>query len=188
MLGNDRLRIALLKPGEVFGEMSLLSGDPTGADVRAVKPSGILYISARDFRQMLNKYAALQMYFTRLLTRRLTNINLARAEEFSSGMIGRLSEMPPSELFQTLNSNLKTGVLVLELREGTARVCFRDGEIIHARYRKLTDRDAFFQILRENRGRFKFMHGQCETHRDQEPIGDFMWLLMEGVNRIDEAE
>jgi hypothetical protein len=113
--------------------------------------------------------------------------NTARAEEFASSMIGRLSEMPPSELFQILNNNGKTGALVLDLSGGTAQLWFREGQLVKARYGDLEDLDAFFAVLAHREGRFRFKPGLPPEALTAEPLGDFMWLLMEGVNRIDEG-
>lgn len=186
VLGDNDVSIAFLGTGEVFGEMSLLSGEPVAATVRVVEPSRILYISGRDFRNVLIKYPSLQLYFTRLLARRLVNTNVARAEEFASGMIGRLSEMSPSEIFQTLNNNMKSGVLVLDLIKGNARAVFREGLLVRAQYGRLSGTDAFYEILRENQGRFRFLPGLTEEDLQAEPLGDFMGLLMEGMRKIDE--
>lgn len=188
VLGDDDMLITFLEKGEVFGEMSLLSGDPVGATIKVVEPTTVLYINGKDFRRMLDKYSSLQMYFARLLARRLANTNVIRSQEFASGMIGKLSEMPPTELFQTLNQNQKTGVLSLQLSKGPAKLFFRDGELLRAKYDNREGRDAFFEMLKEDEGRFKFIPGIPSDELGITDLGDFMWLLMEGLNRIDEED
>jgi len=64
-------------------------------------------------------------------------------------MVGKLSEISPTGLFQTLNLNQKTGVLILKLPEGTAILVFRDGEIIRAKHTKKRQRGIFRIIERE---------------------------------------
>lgn len=188
VIEENEVSIAVLGPGEVFGEMSLLSGNPVGATIRVVEPARILFIGRRDFQQILNKFPSFQMYFSRLLVQRLAFQNVARAEEFASGMTGKLSEMLPAEIFQSLNTNQKTGSIEMDLPRGAARVFFRDGEIVHARYDRHEGTSAFFEILKEKEGRFKFKPVLPDAHKDDEPLGDFMWLLMEGVRVEDEAE
>lgn len=188
ILADGGIKIANLESGEVFGEMSLLSGESVGATVRVLDTARILYINSRDFRQILNRFPSIQLYFARLLARRLAMTNTARAEEFASSMIGRLSEMPPSELFQVLNNNGKTGALVLDLAGGTAQLWFREGQLVKARYGDLEDLDAFFAVLSNREGRFRFKPGLPPEALTSQPLGDFMWLLMEGVNRIDEGK
>lgn len=186
VLGDEGIRIAILEQGEVFGEMSLLSGDPVGATIRAMDACKILYLNAKDFRNLLTRYPSMQMYFARLLARRLANTNIVRAEDFASGMIGKLTDIPPSELFQTMNANQKSGILRLDLPMGDATVSFRDGELVKAEYNGKSGKQAFFSILKETEGRFKFDQGLPDDQMNLEELGEFMWLLMEGVRIMDE--
>ncbi len=188
VVGDNGISIAFLGKGEVFGEMSLLSGDPVGATIKVVESSTILYMNGKDFRKILNKFPSLQMYFARLLAKRLAKTNVGMFEELGSGMVGRLSEMSPVDLFQTLNQTQKTGVLTLNLSRESASVFFRDGEIIRAKYGDKENKDAFFEILTEKGGRFKFIHGLPPEAENDVKIDEFMSLLMEGLNRIDEAD
>jgi len=187
VLGDDGVSIAFLKKGDVFGEMSLLSGDPVAATIKVVEPATVLYIDGRDFRKVLQKFPSLQMYFARLLAKRLALTNSLRADDLTSAMTGKLSEIAPTELFQTLHQNQKTGMLRLHLSGGEAEILFREGNIIHAGYGEKEDRDAFFELLKEKKGRFKFTPGLSPEKMKYPEIGDFMWLLMEGLNRIDEG-
>lgn len=186
VVGDDNISIAFLGKGEVFGEMSLLSGDPVGASIKVVDPATLLFINGKDFRSVLKKFPSLQMYFARLLARRLARTNVVRSEEFGSAMVGKLSDMPPSELLQTLNTNQKTGVLTLQLSKGSADLVFRDGRLISAKYNNEESEEAFYEILKEKEGRFRFTPGLSEEDMEADEIGDFMWLLMEGVRRMDE--
>ena len=47
--------VAALKPGEFFGEMSLLFHQPRTATVRTTKPSRLFALHAQDFTRMLKK-------------------------------------------------------------------------------------------------------------------------------------
>ncbi|MDM8524347.1 DUF4388 domain-containing protein [Desulfococcaceae bacterium HSG8] len=184
----DDTVIGVMEKGEVFGEISLLIGTPAGATVKVTELVTVLFIYGKDFKKVLNMFPSLQMYFARLLARRLARTNVERLEEFASGMIGRLSENPPSELLQTLNLNHKTGVLTLTLSQGSAELSFREGNLIRAKYSKKEGKEAFFSILMEKEGRFKFTPGLSDEEMDTPELGDFMWLLMEGMRRIDEEE
>ncbi len=186
VLGEGGISIAIMGRGEVFGEMSLLSGNPVGATVKATEPVTVLYLTGKDFKKVLSKFQSLQMYFTRLLARRLVEIHDVRAEEFASGMVGKLSEMPPSELFQTFNINQKTGVLTLKLAKGSASLAFREGNLVRAEYCEDEGKEAFYEMLRETEGRFKFTPGLSSDDMEAEELEDFMWLLMEGTRKIDE--
>jgi hypothetical protein len=184
---DERTSIATMERGDVFGEISLLIGTPIGATIKVVQTARVLYIPGKEFKNLIAKFPSLQYYFARLLAERLSRTNGERFEEFASGIIGNISEMPPSELFQTLNLNRKTGILNLALPRGPARACFREGSLISAKYNKKEGEEAFFEILREKKGRFKFIQGLSPEEMKAPDIGDFMWLLMEGIRRIDES-
>ncbi len=185
---DERTSIAAMERGDVFGEISLLIGTPVGATIQVVQPVRVLYITGKDFRAILNGFPSLQIYFARLLAQRLAKTNDERFEEITSGIIGNLSEMSPSELFQTLNLNRKTGVLNMVLLKGPGKASFREGSLISASYNQKEGKEAFFEILKERKGRFKFIQGLSAEEIKAPEIGDFMWLLMEGVRRIDETK
>ncbi len=187
ILEDDGMLIASLGKGEVFGEMSLLSGDPVGATVKVSETLMVLSVNGKKFRNTFNTIPSLQMYFARLLTRRLARSNVARTEELSSGMVGKLTDLPPSEVYQTLKTNQKTGVLILTLSKGPAKLSFKDGDLVHAVYGKMKGREAFFETLKERDGRFRFTPGLPPEEAKLPEMGNFMWLLMEGLRRIDEG-
>lgn len=187
VVGEGGFRIALMGKGDVFGEMSLLLGKPAGATIKAIKTANLLFLRGNDFRRLLNRFPPLQMFFTRLMAQRLNEVHDMRSEELASGMVGKISEMPPAELMQTLNINQKTGELNLLLSRGTASVYFRDGALVGAIYDELTGKPAFYEILKATEGRFKFVPVLDAAYESAESLGDFMWLLMEGLKQIDES-
>jgi hypothetical protein len=188
VLDEEGVCLSTLRKGEVFGEMSLISGNPVGATVKVVQPATVIFIKGQDFRRVLNRFPSIQMYLARLLAQRLAKSNLVRAEEIASGMAGRLSDMPPSELAQTLNLNQKTGKLSLTLPGGPAELIFRNGDLVRARYNDGEGQEAFFSILSESEGRFQFHPKLSEEEESLPLIGAFMEILLEGLRRIDEAE
>lgn len=187
VMGTGGVVIAYLGKGEVFGEMSLLSGDAVGATVQTVEPSRMLYLNGEDFRRVLESVPSLQMYLAGLLAQRLARTNTAMFDELSSEFMGKLSEMSPSGLFQMFNLNQKTGLIQMELSNGHAEAAFLDGELIRAQYNNLKGLDAFYEMLAAKEGRFKFRPGLPPEEMAAKPLGDFMKILMEGVRLIDEA-
>ena len=182
------ISISILKQGDVFGEMSLICNDPVSATIQVCEPTAILYIGRNNFLKILDQYPAIQLYFTRLMAKRLSKSNLIRAQDLSSGMIGNLAEIPPEALFQILNMNQKTGILTIsELPKGPARFSFRQGALIRAKYADLTGAEAFYEILKEPEGRFRFTPGIPTEDFETPEISYFMKLLMEGMRRLDEG-
>ncbi|MDY6905553.1 MAG: DUF4388 domain-containing protein [Thermodesulfobacteriota bacterium] len=186
VVGENDVNIAFLGKEEILGEMSLISGDAAGATIKAVEPTKVIYLNSRNFRRLLRKFPSLQMYFASLLSKRLSKTNTARTDELESGMSGNLSEMPPSELLQTFNMNQKTGVLTFKFPHNSATITFKQGEPIRATFGELKSREAFWAVLKETTGRFKFTPGLPPEEASRSEIGQFMWLLMEGLSRIDE--
>lgn len=186
VVDEDGISITRLRSGEVFGEMSLISGDAVGATIKVIEPTTVLYINGQDFLKVLNRFPSLQMYFARLLSRRLAKSNVMISKEFSSGMTGTLSQMAPPELFQTLNYNQKTGVLKLNLSKGPAALTFRAGGIVRAEYGNKKGKSAFFTLLGEKEGRFHFVPGLSQDEMALPELGMFMELLMEGLRKMDE--
>ncbi|HID03766.1 MAG TPA: cyclic nucleotide-binding domain-containing protein [Desulfobacterales bacterium] len=187
VINDAGMTITPLTKGDVFGEMSLICNDSVGATIQVREPSSILYIDRKNFQKILEKYPTIQLYFTRLMAKRLTKSNIIRTEDLSSGMIGNLAEIPAEALFQTLNMNNKTGVLTInELVNGTARFSFRQGALIKAKYNNLEGESAFYEILKEQDGRFRFTPGIPSEDFEIPEIGYFMKLLMEGMRRLDE--
>jgi CRP-like cAMP-binding protein len=187
ILNDTGISISTLEQGEIFGEMSLICDENIGATVQAAADCKILSVHHRHFQLVLDRYPAMQRYFTKLMAQRLSRSNKIRFDDYASGMIGRLEEIPPEALFQTLHTNAKTGILtVTEVSKGTARFSIRQGALIKASYAGQKGKEAFFLILREKKGRFKFNPGLPKEDFDVPEIGYFMKLLMEGLQQLDE--
>lgn len=188
VLNSAGIVISTLNRGDVFGEMSLICNDTVNATIQVVEPTSILHLDQQNFKKIIDRYPSIQLFFSRLMAERLKASNQIRAEDLSSGMIGNLAEIPPEALFQTLNVNSKTGILTItELSQGTARFSFRQGALIKAKYDKYMGDSAFYQVLKEHEGRFRFTPGIPPEDFEVPEIGFFMKLLMEGMRQLDEG-
>ena len=49
---------SIVEPGEIFGEIALLDGQPRTADARATVPTSLMTIYRRDFMQLLKRQPA----------------------------------------------------------------------------------------------------------------------------------
>jgi CRP-like cAMP-binding protein len=69
------IRVAVLGPGDWFGEMSILDVMPRSATVRAIAPSRMLRLTAHDldalYRKDLRSYSLILMNVAREMSRRL---------------------------------------------------------------------------------------------------------------------
>ncbi len=101
---------------------------------------------------------------------------------------GRLDAILPAELLQVFHMHQKTGKLLLDMESGTARVTFREGAVIAARFEELDNQEAIYAMLSERKGYFRFVPGLPASMMKSREIGDFMMILMEGLRRLDEEE
>ena len=186
VLDEDGVTLAEMGRGDVFGEMSLLSGDRVTTTIMAMEPCKIATLSQKNFRHVLNRFPALQIFLYKLLVGRITSINLQRAEELASGMVGQLADIPPLELCQMINSNQKTGSLKLEVGQNKANLLFNEGELVSATFKGKKGKEAFYDALAISDGRFKFINGLSPGELEFDVLGGFMGMLMEGMKRIDD--
>ncbi len=186
VLNENDVRLSTLRKGDVFGEMSLISGDAVGATIKVAEAASIVYISGGDFKNVLNKVSSVQTYLTRILAQRLAASNVMRAEEIAPGMSGQLSELSVMELLQALHLSQKTGVLTLTLSQGSAKLCLKEGNLIKATYKNIEDKAAIYEALKEKEGRFKFSPNLPDEYKDAPVIGPMMEMLLETSRRIDE--
>lgn len=177
---------AELRQGEVFGEMSLLSGNPVSATIMASEPCRVGVMNQKNFRHALVRFPALQVFFYKLMVNRINKVNLQRAEELASGMVGQLSDISAVELCQMINANQKTGHLKIESDDNRARLLFCEGELVGATLNDQTGKEAFYRIFGLHNGRFKFTQGLTAEELKLDVVGGFMGMLMEGMKRLDD--
>lgn len=184
---EDGSKIAETETGGIFGEMSLLTGDPVTNSIYTITATQVAMLSIKNFKHALKKHPVLQLFLLRMLVDRAQTATL-RSGNITSGMTGELAEIPAVDLFQLINSSQKTGRIDLIMDMGKATVCFKDGQIIHANFLKLRDKEAIFALLSVKNGHFSYTRGVPGEFENLSSIGDFMGLLMEGLQRIDEDQ
>jgi CRP-like cAMP-binding protein len=177
--------IAEMGAGEIFGEMSLLSGEPAYPSVHSRTEVQVATLNAKDFKHVLNKYPILQIFFYRILVNR-AQVNSLRSGKISSGMSGELADINAVELFQLINSGGKTGTVEFVFFDGRATVLFNEGEIVQAEYAGNVGKEAVFLLLAKQKGTFTYTTGLSKEEKELEVLGGFMGLIMEGIHRIDE--
>ncbi len=187
VIADDGQTLSEMGVGEIFGEMSLLSGEPVTTSIHTRTKTKLATLSSKDFKHVLNKFPVLQVFFYRMLVDR-AQANTLRAGTISSGMTGELAEINAVDLFQLINSSQKTGQIEMALEDGKAQILFNEGELVQARYNALAGKDALFALLAKRSGRFTYTSGISEEAMKLDVLGGFMGLIMEGMRRIDEQE
>ncbi len=187
VIGDDGMQLAAMGKGEIFGEMSLLSGEPVSCSIHSLETTEAARLSVKNFKHVLKKYPVLQLFLLKMLVDRAQAMAL-RSGNITSGMSGELDEIGLVEIFQLINSSQKTGRIDLILSDAKATVQFNEGELIHIRYRNLLDKEALFALLARKRGHFSYTKGIPVELENTPPFGSFMGLIMEGVQYVDEQE
>lgn len=78
--GHGRI-LARLGPGECFGEMSLLTGEPRSTSVYATLDSELLFLKDAAFEALLRRYPTVALAIGRTLSLRLRKANRASSED-----------------------------------------------------------------------------------------------------------
>ncbi|NUN48849.1 MAG: protein kinase [Candidatus Brocadiae bacterium] len=76
--------VAALGPGDFFGEMSLMTGDPRSADVIADGPTDCLIIDKEIFQGLTRQHPGVSKFLTQILARRLSE-----SDVMSSKTVGK---------------------------------------------------------------------------------------------------
>lgn len=166
---NDRAKVAELKAGEIFGEMSLLSGEPVSNSIHTIEETQVATLSVKHFRDLLRGYHTLQFFLLKLLADRSQRVAL-RTGNITSGMTGKLADTSAADLFQMLNLARKTGTVRLSLQDGKAVVFVKDGEIVYARYAKYRQKEAVSALLDAKSGHFGYTRGIPKDLENASPI------------------
>lgn len=187
VVAEDGSIVADMGHGQIFGEMSLLSGEPVSNSVHTHEETQVAMLSVKNFRNVLRKFPVLQLFLFKILVDRAQTMTL-RSGNITSGMTGEIGAIAVVDLLQLINSSQKTGTIEFTMAEGVATVYFKDGEIVYASHEELHGLDAIYSLLPIREGQFSYTRGLPEQVSGLPPIGGFMAIMMEGLQRMDEQD
>jgi len=182
--GKNQATVTMLKQSACFGEMSLLTGEPSSATVKTVTPTELLTLTKIEFEKMLQENPTLNRYFHKLLSQRIRMTNLKAGEEMSKGFSGKLSAMGLAELIQTLNAAQKTGILTISRETSKGEIYIKQGNIVDTTVNELRGEKAFLELATWTDASFRFVP-QAITMEPQIKMGTHK-LLMEAMRRMDD--
>ena len=110
--GGVSRRIEGLGPGDVFGEMALLTGEPRSATVRAEAWSRVLRLDRERFDELMREQPSSFLAIARVLTRRLATANrirLAEEQALAVGVASALERLPSARREAVLEASLLEG-------------------------------------------------------------------------------
>jgi hypothetical protein len=177
--------LATLPPGECFGEMSLITGEPASATVRSKGDTTVLMLTKQNFYSMLGIAPEIAITIARILAGRLATTGRFVVEELKKGLMGRLDLISPAELIQAMNVNSQTGMLIVQSAEKTMQIYLHDGQVHEVQMGDKSGEEAFYEFLSWARGQFRFEPLRKDQPQKQVPM-DTVGLLLEGMRRVDE--
>ena len=101
-------------------------------------------------------------------------------------MTGTLGLFSLVDLFQLIAASARTGRLGVFHPEGTARIYFNEGQVIHAEFNDIEGEEAVYTLFEDERGSFDFQMGIPSSKRSVQTSTEN--LLLEIIRRLDEAK
>ena len=74
-VGDDELELAILRKGEIFGEMALLEGEPRTSTVYALEPTSVLVIKSGGFLMRIRRDPTFAFELMQQLSGRVRHLN-----------------------------------------------------------------------------------------------------------------
>lgn len=90
-VSGQELLLSIRGPGEILGELACMDGQPRVASVRALEPARVLTIEGRQFRRFAQDAPQVAGALITVLSLRVREALLKRAEFPASDTIGRLA-------------------------------------------------------------------------------------------------
>jgi len=188
---GDLTPLAYLGPGEVLGELALLTGSPRSASVRSPEHAEIFTVEKSVFIDLMETLPTFARNLCLVLAKRLEATTLKVPRASTKQLQGNLKFFDLATVIQTLIGSHQTGSLVVTQDGGKHKVAdlfFVKGNIARAKVRNLTGDDAVFQLFQSPlEGEFSFTG---RTVQEEEVNTDITMpaisLLMESVRLQDE--
>lgn len=179
------MELAVLRKGDCFGEMSILTGAATSNQCDAVEDCRTLAVPKEEFHRLLAEHPVMGIVLYRMLSKRIRATNLKVAQLLSPGLSGDLRYFAFVDLAQSVMTARMTGALHVELDGRRARFGFLEGRLLHASLGNLQGTDALDEVLRWRSGPFRFNGEEALPAANLE--GDTMGILLEALRRMDES-
>jgi len=180
------IELNVLRNGDCFGEMSILTGAPTSNRVEAVDEVMTLALPRAGLQKLVIDFPVLSIILYRMLSKRIRNSNVRLKQLLSPTLLGDLAHLHFIDLAQTIHTSRLTGVLQVETKEGRlARFGFREGHLVYAESSQVFGVEALDDVVRWSSGSFRFSSGEVSPPSNLG--GDTMGILLEALRRLDES-
>ena len=189
---TEPMPVAYISPGEVIGDMAMLTGAARRSGARIPEMAELWTISRAAFEDLVKGFPDYGLGVARIFAQRLEKFIKGMRLQRSKELSGHLMYFDMPTVVQTLVSSSQTGVLSIACGSGDtfAEVLLIQGQIERARCGPLEGEEAFYEIfLGPDDGEFSFRTA-VEPSADaisSVPISNTaMGLLMEAMRLVDE--
>lgn len=179
-------KVASIQRGECFGELSVLTHQPTSNTVRCATACRLVAVPRDRFYQLLSTYGALGSLLNRLLAGRLRASNQQLEQILRPGIWGNLEVFPFLSVVQSIQASAMTGVLTITRSRARAEFGFDQGRLRHGQVGGVNGEDALLEIFRWNNGIFRFQSEPLQLPHNIQ--GETMAVLLDALRRWDEEQ
>jgi CRP-like cAMP-binding protein/CheY-like chemotaxis protein len=158
--GNEQI-VATSGPGDYFGEMALLTGEPRSATVRTREDSEMFLLVQKDFDVILERFPSISLSMSKVVSKRLRE-TLSKASTLpkretikDAGPTGSLEDTALIDLVNFCETNSLTGTLTLNKGNQTGIFNYEKGVLISVQLGDKSDDKALDEMLHWNEGTFE---------------------------------
>jgi small-conductance mechanosensitive channel len=99
--GGERKRVSVLHAGDFFGEMSLLTGEPRSATVKALEDSECYRLDRQAFNSILKARPELTQHFSEVLARRQVELVAVR-QDLDAAARAKMMQQHQRSIFESI--------------------------------------------------------------------------------------
>jgi CRP-like cAMP-binding protein len=183
---GSSIELTVLKKGDCFGEMSILTGAATSNRVEAVEACMTLVLTRSGLQKLVVDFPVLSIILYRMLSKRIRTSNQHLVKLLAPTLLGDLSQLNFADLVQTIYTSRLSGVLHVEDKQAqVARFGFREGHLLFGESAGIHGAESLDDVIRWKTGRFRFSTGEAIPPPNLD--GDTMGILLDVVRRLDES-
>jgi len=176
--GANEQIVATLAPGDYFGEMALLTGEPRSASVIAMEDSETFVLHKNDFDVILEKFPSISLSMGKIVSKRLRDTlkkatNLPRTEKMEAaqgGPSGSIKEVPLENLISFCESNSVTGTMTLSRNDQQGVFEFEAGRLTSVVLGDWKEDKALDEMLSWKEGRFAIQVRPLRLKKEEKNI------------------
>jgi CheY-like chemotaxis protein len=161
--GDKGQVVATLGPGDYFGEMALLTGEPRSASVITNGPVEAFALQQKDFDVILERYPSISLSMGKIVSKRLSETlkksssfqRVEKIEVTAEGPSGKIEDVPIIDLISFAESNSLTGTMTVTNGDKKGVFEFERGALQSVKLGGVSDDKALDDMLAWTSGNFQ---------------------------------